>query len=385
MTAGRRLLVLFMACNGWLLMPDTQAQAQPPDQAQEVLIGFAGPLTEVRVQSAMAAARLALEQANQRDPRVAEMRVRFVLLPQDDKGDPRIAPLVAQYLINSGVVGVLGHWTSVASIAAAPVYDSAKMAQLSPASTSHKFTQLGYGTTFRIMGHDDDSGAYIGAHVVREMKATRIMIVDDGSAFGSGLADQFAYAVRAINGNIVNHSSISGKTSDFNAVLRTARETNADLIFLAARVNQSGEFARSMKRLGITAQLLATGGTVSETFLNVAGDAADGTMAIEPGPVVEQLAGWKKLQKEFADKRITDAGPFTLFAYDAAGTMINAILQANSLQPERISKAMHRLHHKGVTGDISFDASGNLQQPVYTLYQVRKSAWVPVRSFGSGR
>ncbi|MFJ3044226.1 branched-chain amino acid ABC transporter substrate-binding protein [Herbaspirillum chlorophenolicum] len=358
------------------------APGHAQEGVHEVKIGFAGPLSEVRVRAALDAARLAAEQANTHAPQIGGRKVSFQILSQDDKGDARTAPLVAQYLIHSSVVGVIGHWTSTCSIAAAPVYHQAGMTHVSPASTSHKLTQLGFQTTFRIMGHDDAGGAFLGTYVVNELKARRIMVIDDGSQFGIGLADQFSATVTANKGNIVNRSNVSSKTSDFNSVLRIAKDSNADLIFLSVRVNQSGEFARSMKRLGVSATLLASGGTVSPTFLAMAGDAADGTMAMEPGPALEQLPAWKKLQKEFAAAGITEDGPFTVFAYDATSALIAAILQANSLEPDAITAAMRKLQYKGVTGNIAFDAEGNLRQPVYTLYRVQKGAWVPFKTFG---
>lgn len=205
---------------------------------QEILIGFVAPLSEPRTQSALAAARMAVDEANQRAPQIGNRKVRFTLLPQDDKADPRVAPIVAQYLRDSGVAGVIGHWTTACSIAAAPVYANAGIPQISPASTAHIFTQQNVPTTFRIMGHDEISADYIGRYVVTDLHATRILVIDDGTAFGMGLADQFTAAVLRNNGSILKRLSISSKTSDFNAPLSTAKDLQADLIFFSARVNQ---------------------------------------------------------------------------------------------------------------------------------------------------
>lgn len=352
---------------------------------QEILIGFVAPLSEPRTQSALAAARMAVDEANQRAPQIGNRKVRFTLLPQDDKADPRVAPIVAQYLRDSGVAGVIGHWTTACSIAAAPVYANAGIPQISPASTAHIFTQQNVPTTFRIMGHDEISADYIGRYVVTDLHATRILVIDDGTAFGMGLADQFTAAVLRNNGSILKRLSISSKTSDFNAPLSTAKDLQADLIFFSARVNQSGELARNMKRLDIKAILLATGGTVSRMFLSIAGNAAEGTLSIEPGPAATHLPGWKIFQKNFQGNSSTDVSPFTLFAYDATQVLLAAIRQADSLTPGKITAALHQIRFKGLTGAIAFDEAGNLMQPAYTLYRVTNGEWQAIKTFGGTR
>ena len=57
--------------------------------------------------------------------------------------------------------------------------------QIAPASTGHQYTQQGYTTAFRIMGHDDAGGNFTGAYAVKTLKAKRIAVIDDRTSFGS--------------------------------------------------------------------------------------------------------------------------------------------------------------------------------------------------------
>ena len=124
-----------------------------------VLIGFAGPLSgdAARVgQSMEKAAELALTEANAHNPRIDGKPVQFRLLSQDDQGKPRIAALVADYLVKAGVVAVIGHWQSTASLAGAPVYHAAGIPQISPGSSNSQVTAHGDNNVFRVVGRDKD-------------------------------------------------------------------------------------------------------------------------------------------------------------------------------------------------------------------------------------
>src|SRR5687767_13947841 len=97
-------------------------------QAETVKIGFASPLTGPQAhygQDNLNGARLAIEELNARKPRVGSRAARFELLAEDDQADPRIGTIVAQWLVDSGARGVVGHFNSGVSIPASKIYSDA--------------------------------------------------------------------------------------------------------------------------------------------------------------------------------------------------------------------------------------------------------------------
>src|ERR1700744_2090595 len=164
-----------------------------------VKIGFAGPLTGpvARVgKDLQYGAQLALDEENARHPTVPGKPVKFVLDVQDDQADPRVAIQVAQRLVDDGVVGVIGHYNSGCSIPASAVYHQANVAMIKPGSTTPQLTMQGFTNVFRTMGHDGVGGVVAGHFVVEQMKAKRIGIIDDRTAFGGGLANAFEKSVK---------------------------------------------------------------------------------------------------------------------------------------------------------------------------------------------
>lgn len=348
---------------------------------QTILIGLAGPLTgpSARIGKDLEnGAQLAINAANAKHPKMGGQPVTFKLKSEDDQSDPRAAVIAAQRLVDSDVVGVIGHWNTGTSIPAARIYNNAGIAQIAPVSTGHAYTRQGFDTSFRIMGHDDDGGRLAGQYARQTLKATKIAVIDDRTAFGQGLADQFIQTVLANGGQIVTREYVDEKNVDFSAVLTNIRSQKPDLVFFGGVDVQAAPLVRRMKQLGIKAPLMGAGGFVSQTFLTLAGADAEGVIALEPGKVIEQMPAGKAFQDLYEDKFHTHIELHAPFAYDGVGLLISAIEQAQSTAPKDYLPILREGRYEGITGTIEFDTEGNLKHPAFTIYTVRGNSWVPV-------
>ncbi|WP_426504750.1 branched-chain amino acid ABC transporter substrate-binding protein [Serratia proteamaculans] len=363
--------------------------ATSPVQADEtILIGLAGPLTgpSARIGKDLEnGAQLAIADANAQKPTLQGKPVTFKLLSEDDQSDPRTAVAVAQRLVDEGVAGVVGHWNTGTSIPAARIYHDAGIAQVAPVATGHGYTQQGFDTSFRVMGHDDDGGHYAGDYAVKVLKAKRIAVIDDRTAFGQGLADEFIKSLAAQGLQPVARGYVDDKTVDFSAVLTTVRSKNADLIFFGGVDSQAAPLARRIKQLGMNTQLMGAGGFVSQTFLTLAQKEGEGVVALEPGLPLEQMPGGKAFEQAYRDRYKTHIELHAPFAYDATRVLIAAIEQAGSADPADYLPKLRAIHYQGVTGTIAFDAQGNLQQPSFTLYRVVDGKWQPQSVLGGAK
>jgi len=363
------------------LMLGQACAAEPPPKV--IMIGYAGPLAEINAKSGRNAARIAIDEANQSNPRINGHAVTFQLLEQDDKADPRTTEYVARFLANSHVIGVVGHWTSAATMAAAPIYNSAGLAQVSPASWSRGFTQNAYRTAFQILGSDDAGLKYAADYLVKERKLARAFVLDDGAYLGKSMADYFSGHVKNANGDIILRASINDKTSDFNAPLLKAQQSNPDLIFFSGRVTQSDVLARNLPRFRLSARLLLTGSVVTNTFLSSVGKIDNTVLAIVPSTPLETRPGVQSLRKKYIEQYGTEMAPFAAYAYDSVHLLIAAAKKANSLDREKIIIALHEIKYNGISGAIAFDANGALLKPSYTLYQIDNGKWQPLKVFNN--
>lgn len=353
--------------------------------SETVIIGLAGPLTgpSARIGKDLEnGAQLAIDDINKQKPVIGGKAITFKLQSEDDQSDPRTAVAVAQRLVDSGAAGVVGHWNTGTSIPAARIYHDAGIAQVAPVATGHAYTRQGFDTSFRVMGHDDDGGHLAGQYALNDLKAKRIAVIDDRTAFGQGLADEFIKSIEAQGGTIVDRQYVDDKTVDFSPVLTAIRSKNVDLIFFGGVDSQAAPMARRIKQLGIPATLMGAGGFVSQTFLQLAQKEGEGVVALEPGLPVDQMPGGKAFEQDYQSRYHTHIELHAPFAYDATRTLVAAMEKADSVEPEQYLPALRAINYSGVTGPIAFDKEGNLKSPSFTVYKVVDGKWQPQAVLG---
>ncbi|MCP3719690.1 branched-chain amino acid ABC transporter substrate-binding protein [Paraburkholderia sp. CNPSo 3281] len=377
---NRRTLVLTMALG--LMGLHGPAQAADPEV---VKIGFAGPLTGpvARVgKDLQYGAQLAIDEENAKHPVIGGKPVKYVLDVQDDQADPHVAVQVAQKLVDDGVVGVIGHYNSGCSIPASTVYHNANVAMITPGSTNPALTQQGYANVFRTMGNDGIGGVIAGKFAVEQLKAKRIGIIDDRTAFGQGLADAFEKGAKGANGNIVDREFTNDKAVDFRAILTSLKQKNVDVIFFGGLDEQGAMLAKQMRTLGMPARLFGAGALKSNAFLQIAGPAGEGTQDLEPGPALDKLPSAQAFAKRYKARFNQDVELYAPFAYDAALAMLKAIRDADSLDRAKIVASFPKVTVVGVTGNIAFDPHGDLIKPPYTLFEVQQGQWKSLKTLG---
>lgn len=348
-----------------------------------ITIGLAAPLSGPSGSTGVSlerAAQLAIDDLNAGRPVINGEPVRFALLAQDDRADPRTGELVADYFVKSRVSAVVGHWNSGVGIPASRIYAAAGIVQVAPAVTSPAYTQQGYASAFRIVPHDGEGARHIAHYVVREMKAGSVVVIDDRTPFGAGYAADFAGNVVAQGGKIAARFSLSSKSSDFNGILRTVRSLKPDAVLFAGLDAQAAQLVNEMRRLQISAPLVGIGGVVGPTFVRLAGSAGEGTVVLEPGPPSYRGPQWTHFEHAWKTRYPDPIYLYAPFAYDAVRVIAAAMRQANATDGAPLANELHRIRYRGVTGHIAFDRDGNLRDPVFTLYGVKGGQWQVIKT-----
>lgn len=355
---------------------------QKGDGKVVVKIGSVAPLTGAQTHIGKDnenGARLAVDEINAAGMTLGGKPVRLELIGEDDGAEPKTATIVAQKLVDAGVVGVIGHLNSGTSIPASKIYHAAGIPQISPSATAVKYTAQGYKTTFRTMANDAQQGAALGLFAVKRLGARRIAIIDDRSAYGQGLADEVEKAIKAAGGNVIDRQYTSDKATDFAAILTAIKAKNVDLIFFGGMDPQGGPMAKQMKALGIPAKLLGADGLQNINFIKLAGADAEGAIASSPGLPIDAMPGGAGFRQRFTAKY----GPIQVYApyaYDAAQVLIAAMRRADSTDPRKVLAALPETAHTGITGTIRFDAKGDIVSGAVTLYQVKNGTWVALET-----
>lgn len=306
-------------------------------QTKTIKLGFAAVLSGAQGhygKDMEYAAKIAVEEANARKLQVGGQTVKFELLSEDDQADPKTGAAVAQRLVDSGVVAVIGHFNSGTSIPASRIYYAAGIPQVSPAATNPTLTHQGYKSVFRIINTDAQMGAYAGKYVVNELKSKRIGVIDDRTAFGKGMADEFEKSARAEGGNILPREYTTDKSVDFTSILTKFKGQKVDLVFFGGLDAQAAPMARQIHQLQLGAKLMGGGGFTNQNFIDLTGKVAEGTLSWEYGLPLEVMPGGKPFIQKMKSKFNVEASTFAPFTYDATWVVMNAIVKANSSDPK---------------------------------------------------
>lgn len=316
-------------------------------------------------------ARMAIEALNAKGASIGGRKVRFELVAEDDAGEPKQATAVAQKLVDAKINGMVGHETSGTTIPASKIYHAAGIPQISPSSTSPMYTRQGFNTTFRVVANDVQLGQALGSYAMRDMKARRVAVVDDRTAYGQGLVTEFARSLQRQGGTVVAREFTNDKATDFSAIITRIRASKPDLVFFGGMSATAGPMLRQMKQLGMNVRMMGGDGICSDEIHKLSGGTMlDGqVVCAEAGGVQgEARAGMERFRADYKKRFGIEVQINAPYAYDAVMTMAEAMVKAGSAQPAKYLPVLAKIQYKGVTGPIAFDARGDIRDGTITLY-----------------
>ncbi len=372
---------LLVACGKEEPPPAPKVEAPKPPEVMTVKIGSASPLTGPQAHIGIDirnGVQLAVEDLNAQGVEIGGRKVRLELVAEDDEANPTKATTVAQKLVDAKVAAVVGHFNSGASIPASKVYADAGIPQISPSSTNPDYTLKGFKTTFRVVAHDGQQGPTLARFAMNKLKAKNIAVIDDSTAYGQGLADNFEATVKAAGGKIVAREHTTDKDTDFKAILTKIKGRKPDLIMFGGIDPQAGPMIKQMKDLGIKASFIGGDGMQTPNFIKLAGDAAEGAMASIPGLPKDQMPGGTAFLEKYKAKFNQEVELFAPMGYDAVFVLVEAMKRAGSAEPAKFLPEIGKTDHQGVIGPIAFDEKGDLKNGPITIYVVKGGQWQPL-------
>jgi branched-chain amino acid transport system substrate-binding protein len=317
-------------------------------------------------------ARMAIEELNAKGVTIGGKKAKLELVAEDDAADPKQGTAVANKLVDAKVNGVIGHLNSGTSIPASKIYSDAGIPQISPSATNPKYTRQGFKTTFRVVADDVHLGGTLGRYAVKDMKGKSIVVIDDRTAYGQGVAEEFSKAVKASGGTIQDTQFTTDNATDFTAILTSVKAKKPDVVFFGGMNAVAGPMIRQMKQLGIDAKFVGGDGICTADLPSLAGGAmADGQVVCAEAGGVEgtQKVGMDKFRADYQKKFGIEVQIYAPYVYDAVNVMVAAMVKAGSADPKVYLPVLAKTtDYKGVTGNISFDEKGDVKNGALTLF-----------------
>ncbi len=328
----------------------------------EVVIGLTAPLTGDQAYigiGVMQGAQMAVEDANAKGPIFGDTKLKFEAL--DDQHNPTQAVLVAnKFISNPDTMGVVGHFNSNCSKAASSIYHEGRVTQVSPASTNPEISRQGFDTFFRVCATDEVQAPAAALFVFNDLSFKRVVVLDDQTTYGRGLAEQFKKKFIALGGEVLKHEGITQGEKDFMPLLTKVKSVNPELVFFGGIYPEMALLLKQSKKIGLNAAWMGGDGIFEASLASLAGEGvADGTystmLGVDPHMVPEA--------KDFVTRyeaRFGTIGSFSTYGYDAACVLIDAIRRAGKKDRQAILDEMKKTHDfPGILGPINFDKKGD--------------------------
>jgi branched-chain amino acid transport system substrate-binding protein len=356
-------VVMFAAALGW------------PARA-EVLIGVAGPMTGKLAwfgEQMERGAALAVADINAAGGVLGQQ---VQLITVDDFCDPEQAVAAGRKLVSDGVIFVVGHYCSGASIPASEIYQAAGVLQISPSSSNPMLTELGRANVFRVQNRDDAVGIAIGNYLADHWSDKNIAILHDNTAFGKVIAEE---AKKQLNRRglteAIYQAYVPGR-HDYAAEIAELQAADIAVAFIGGYHPEIGLMARLARDRGYPVQLIAGTNLGTEEFGLIAGPAAVGTIftdhadprtRAEAAPVVER----------FRASGFEPEGD-TLYAYGAVQAWAQAAEKTGSLELAAMIASLREHQFDTVLGPIDFDQKGDLTVQSPAWYVWRSGGYMPL-------
>lgn len=170
----------------------------------------------------------------------------------NDDNDPAIAKqIAAEFVKDASILAVVGHNSSDASIAAAPVYQQGGLVMISPTSVSRNLSGIGR-YIFRTTPSSRVIADALSRYAITSARKTKIAICADSQAQASqSFKQDFTYAMFE-NGGKVTNTDCDFSAPNFNPgnIPSQVISEDADALLLAPdvnKINQAIDVARANK------------------------------------------------------------------------------------------------------------------------------------------
>lgn len=289
----------------------------------------------------------------------------------DNKSDTKESASVATNLIESGVVGIVGPATTGDANAQTPVVTKGKVPAVLPAATGDNVLKDSSGKVldyiFRVAYSDSFQGKALAQFANDTMKAQKVVILKDTSSdYAKGLSDTF---VSNYTGTVVATENFTSDDKDFNSILTKIKGLDFDTLLIAGYYEQAGPIIKQAREMGIEQSILGGDGFASNTLVELAG--VNNLNKVYYSNHFTTLTKDEKSQtflKNYKSKYNVEADAFAALAYDATGVLLKAIEEANSTDPQAVTKALANIKdYVGVTGTFSVDESHNVVKSTYVV------------------
>ncbi len=296
------------------------------------------------------------------------------LIVEDHKCEPTEGVNAASKLIFKDKVDVLIADTCSSTVfAISEIVKSKNIAMpiLSGIVTSPKLTKQGNSWYFRAGQNALMEGPAFVGYWVKELGVKKVSFLAVNDDWGRSTAETYAKILKEMGGEVVSMDFFNPGSQDFYPYLTKLKSKKPDAVDIVARPENGSRINIQMGELGMLKNfvILGSDGQITDDFIKLAGDAAEGMYLMERYESVIDtpknkafVASYRELTKEYPDQ-------YAQAGYDNVYIIAEAIQRAGSEDPEKVRAAMERTDYEGLASRIQFDKN-NQAHPALLIVRI---------------
>jgi branched-chain amino acid transport system substrate-binding protein len=341
----------------------------PPKDLTEVRIGFLGPLEgSVLVslgQQMLNGSMLAIEEANKKG---GYKGIPFKLMVHNDVGLWGAAANQIVSMDDEKVWAWLGSIDDFVSHVAIRATLKLEIPNVCTGNPDPTFTETNIPWVIRTIPDDRQSSYVLVERIYRKDKHSRVAVIRTGSRYGRVGVLHFNRSATRIGYPIVIEERFQDGETDFKDRLQRINGTSPDAILVWGNAKETALILKQIRELGMKQPVYTSDRAVSQEFLQLAGNLADGivtTCQYNPDANDPEL---KTFKANYIKRFGIEPDVFAAHAYDGMNILIEAIYKAGlnrALIRDVLTDLKTFQGYKGVTGVVNFDATWNNVRPIF--------------------
>jgi ABC-type branched-subunit amino acid transport system substrate-binding protein len=302
------------------------------------------------------------------------------IVSQDDACLASTGSQAAQKMLSQGIVAAAGGYCSTAALPELQAFHRMGIPYVMDASTNPQLTEQGFAEAFRTIGRDDEQGPVAASFITSFLHAKRVAVGNDNSTYAKGLANSAVSALRKDGAQVVFNNALTPGQSDYTSFLTKIGQAKPQVFYYTGYYPEFGLLLKEAKQLGLKFTMMGGDANNDPTLIKTAGSAAAGAM-MTTAPLAQFLSSAKGFVNAYQSAYGSGPGPYSSYEYDAVGVVAQAIKNAHSTTPSKITAALRSISYKGITGDFHFDSAGDRKPVNYIIIMVKGSSFAAYKQF----
>jgi branched-chain amino acid transport system substrate-binding protein len=341
-----------------------------PANAQETIrIGVVGALTGAF--AAVGQSQLTGAEMKAREINVAGGKYKIELVSEDDASNcNQSANATVKLITQNRVSAILGAVNSPCALAMVPLTRRYKVPQFT-FGVGGAITQQGSEWVFRVAVGTNGQTRELVNYAVKVLKKDKIAVLYSDDEYGASMANGFKNALEAIGMKPSAMETFPRDDQDFTGQLTTVKRSGATALYPTGSIVAGALIAKQAKQLGMDLQILGDTGNASPKYIELGGDAVEGSVLVEPFTPADPDPKIQAFVAKYKGEYGRDPDGWVAEMYDAVGMIYEAVTQAGKVDSNAIRDHVAGLTparpYVGILGKWSFDKAGDALFPLYKV------------------